>query len=686
LGWLNSGRFIRALAPIAGLALVAVVLYNATSVDRVPPSYHIKLSAPLQGSGLALTLTSIDVVFSEQVKRETAEAAFSISPDVAVSLHWQGLTLIVTPSAKLPLSTAFTVNMAAGVQDSAGNSQSKGQEITFTTVGRPIVTAVLPAASAVSVPVDSTIQITFDRLMDLQKALEGLTISPPTPYTATWKGASLSIVPDDPLVFGTTYSIMLGDPAIDTDGTPISPFTSTFTTVGVGLRATALIPAANVAGVSVQSPVAVVFDGPVDPSSIADAIHLTPPVSGSIQVVKLPDDRQATASASPSATQPAASPNDSGKNVLVFTPDGRLAPHTTYTVSMSPNVRRTDGGAAAGQTWSFTTGEPVASAQNQIVYLSDRGGVANVWLMNPDGSNQREITAELVPVSGFDVSGDGNTIAFGAGGVVKWMGISGDNVHLLTASGSFDYAPEFTPDGTALIVGRRDATGADLGYWRIPIVSGADPTQVVPDGAPALGSVTLQGDELTGLPGEPSWAPRAAFSADGKSMLVVRGLDDEAELVDVTGANPPVALHLTGNSRPIWDPQDGAFHVVANSGGPDWSSWRVSTDGSVVRDGAAAGDLSVAYNGPVAAVLQTPDGSFHVAISLSGSSAGPVPLTNDRTWSDGSPSFSPDGSLVVFGRYATQSPKVSGGIWVIGPDGNGLTKLAADGAYPRWLP
>jgi len=72
-------------------------------------------------------------------------------------------------------------------------------------------------------------------------------------------------------------------------------------------------------------------------------------------------------------------------------------------------------------------------------------------------------------------------------------------------------------------------------------------------------------------------------------------------------------------------------------------------------------DLAVAYDGPVAAVLQTLDGSFHVAISLSGSSAGPVPLTNDRTWSDGSPSFSPDGSLVVFGRYATLIAKERGG-------------------------
>jgi len=149
-------------------------------------------------------------------------------------------------------------------------------------------------------------------------------------------------------------------------------------------------------------------------------------------------------------------------------------------------------------------------------------------------------------VSGFDVSGDGNTIAYAAGGVVKRMAIDGDNVHVLTAAGAFDYAPEFTPDGTAIVVGRRDPTGADQGYWRIPIVSGVDPRQVSPDGAPGLGSVALHGDELTGSPGETSWAPRAAFSADGNAMLLVRGNDNAVELVDMTGVNPAAGAGAYG--------------------------------------------------------------------------------------------------------------------------------------------
>jgi murein tripeptide amidase MpaA len=65
---------------------------------------------------------------------------------------------------------------------------------------------------------------------------------------------------------------------------------------------------------------------------------------------------------------------------------------------MSSDVHRTDGEAASAESWSFTTGEPISNALNQIAHLSDRGAVANVWLMNPDGSNQREATAELVPV------------------------------------------------------------------------------------------------------------------------------------------------------------------------------------------------------------------------------------------------------------------------------------------------
>ena len=691
LGWLSSGRFIRALAPIAGLALVAVVLYNATAVDRVPPTYQVKLSSILPGTDLAQTLTSIDIVFSEQVRHSTAEAAFSISPHVAVSPHWQGLTLILTPAARLPLSTLFKVHIGPGIQDIAGNSQGKTQDLSFTTVGQPIVQSVVPAQKAALIAVDTTIQVTFDRQMDNEKTLAAVAIVPDAPFTATWNGPTLSIVPKNSLSFATTYTVKI-DGAVDTDGIELSPYETTFTTVGMGLRATGLIPAANVAGISVRSPIAVIMDGPIDPSSIADAIHLTPPVSGQTEVMTLPDDRQPSTPATASPSQLAASPVAVTNNVLVFTPDSPLAAHTTYTASMGSDIRRTDGEAATAESWTFTTGEPSTNALNQIVYLSDLGGVANVWLMNPDGSNQHQVTAELVPVSGFDVSGDGSAIAFAAGGVVKRTSIDGSNVHVLTAAGAFDYSPQFTPDGTAIVVGRRDAAGVDQGYWRIPVVSGADPKQVSPDGAPGLGSVALRGDELTGSSGVPSWAPRAAFSADGNTMLLVRGADNAVELVDMTGANPPQVLALTGNSRPIWDPQDNAFYVVASADqGATWSCYQVTTSGATTLIGPAAGDLTVSGGGSVAFAVRDADGSTHLVYAATGGSATSTVLTSDPAWGDGSPSFSPDGSLIVFGRFAPQSPSaaasvVSGGIWVVRTDGSGLTQLATNGAYPIWLP
>ena len=689
MSWLKSGRFLRILAPIAGLVLVAAVIYNATTVDRVPPSFQIKLSAPAPDGKLALTLTSIDVVFSEEVRHATAEAAFSVTPSVAGSYHWQGTTLIWTPSEKLPLSATFKIHLAAGVQDLVGNSQGNIGDLTFTTVGEPTVKSVSPDNQAQSVAVDTTIEITFERLMDTQKVLASLSIEPNVPYTSTWNGPVLTITPNHPLSFSTIYSVKIGDQAVDTDGTRLAPYTTTFKTVDMGLRVSALIPAPNVAGVSVRTPIAVFFDGPIDASSVSGAIHLTPPVSGTTKVVTPPDDREASvspsASASPSSAASSAASN--ANRVLVFTPDQPLAAHTTYTVSMSSSVRRTDGQATSEQSWTFTSGEPPANALNQIAFLSDRGGVANVWLMNPDGSNQRQVTAELVPVSGFDISGDGNTIAYGSGGVVKRMGIGGDNLQTLTAAGSFEYAPAFVPDGTALVVGRRDSRGADQGYWRIPLVSGADQRQIAPDGAPGLGSVALGDEGLTGAVGEPAWAPRAAFSADGTSMLIVLGFQNAVELVDMAGVRQPVKLSLAGNSRPVWDQIDDAFYVAATPDqGSSWSYWRVSVSGATIRIGPAAGDLTASVKGSMAFVVRSADGSTHLAFTASAANGTVGLLTNDPTWSEVSPSFSPDGSMIVFGRFSTTSPTASAGIWIIRPDGTELTNLAIDGAYPRWLP
>ena len=91
-------------------------------------------------------------------------------------------------------------------------------------------------------------------------------------------------------------------------------------------------------------------------------------------------------------------------------------------------------------------------------------------------------------------------------------------------------------------------------------------------------------------------------------------------------------------------------------------------------------------NGGVAYAVKNADGATHLVFAASAAFPPSGLITADPSWSEGSPSFSPDGSLIVFGRFGTHSPTASGGIWIIGPNGVGLTNLATDGAYPRWLP
>jgi hypothetical protein len=683
LRWLLSGRFLRLLSAVTALAVLAAILYNAMAIDRVPPTFTLSVSNS-GGSSLARTLTSIDVTFSEPVQTQTAQDAFSLtaaapgSPKIEGAFHWQGkMLLIFTPAAKLALSTKFRARVGPGVEDIVGNAQSSGQDLNFTTVGLPKVASVDPPANTQAVPIDASIQITFDRPMDTQKVISALSVKPDITYQVSWNGPVLTIAPTTAMAYGTTYTISIGESAVDQDGSGLLPFATTFETVGNGLRATSLIPSPNTDGISVNSQIAVVFDGPIDPSSIGGAITLNPAVSGSTEVVSLPGN----GSSSPAtATGPAA-----GGNLLVFTPDGTLAPDTTYSVTLSPTVKRTDGQADAGQSWRFITGPAGATALNRIAFISHRSGVDNVWLMNPDGSNQNEVTSELQPVVGYDISGDGTTIAYSAGGVVKTASIVGASVTTLTPNGDIEYAPTITPDGTAVIVGRRDSQGVDDGYWRYPLTSGSDTKQLTPDGAPSPNGVNVGADGLTGRPGQSAWASRAALTADGKTMLLVRGADDGVELVDTTGAAAPVRLSLQGNSSPVWDQASGVFYLSASSDqGVTWGCRQVALTGSISSCGPAGSDVANEGSG-LALVFAAADGSYHLSYESAPGGAS-VALTTDATYRDAGPSFSPNGSVIAFARVGSQTPFVSAGIWTINVDGTGLTILSTDGSSPDWVP
>jgi len=682
-----------------GSALVAVialglVLYNATLVDRRPPNVdRIALSLPAGDAHRGQTLTAIDIEFSEPVQSPSVESRFRLDPYVPGTFAWNGnrTAAIFTPSARLTPSTHFTVRLDAGFEDLAGNAASATPDpFVFDTVGPPTVMSTDPPDGASQVPVDRKLKITFDRLMDTGAVEAALRIDPDVAHQASWSGPVLTLSFPAPLQFGTSYTITVGEGAVDTDGSHLgSASSTTFTTVAAGLAPVTTVPAPNVAGASIRGPIGIVFDAPIDPASIADSLRITPSVAGSISVSSLPDD-------STPITAPISSPSAPIGRVLLFTPSGQLAPHTTYTVSLSATVRRLDdpGQVAAARTWAFTTGQATSSAQNQVAFLSARAGVRNLWLMNPDGSNPRQITSELVPLSGYDVSPDGGTIAYSAGGLVHVVRVDGSDARTVTTSGHWDYSPTFSPDARSVLVARRGTDGGDLGFWLVPLPGAPDnrERQVLPTGAPAVDSVGLDGDGLLPTSGTPPWFRRAAFGGD-TGVVMLTAADGHLWIVDTQPpASPPEEIELTAETMPVWDSTDLSFIVAGRrpaAAAAEPGIWRVRPTGLITRVADGTGPVASDGKGGLALLAGSgPGGSvdpLRMAFLAPGGTA-PLSLTSGAGPADRWPAFAPNGDLILFLRVSTSAPDRSEGIWVIQPDGRQLRQLSTDGSYPRWPP
>jgi hypothetical protein len=670
---------------LLAIVALAVVLYNATLVDRRPPTIaRVSLSATLNGDPMrALTLTAIDIQFSEPVRQSSVESRFRIDPYVPGTLTWDGTMAIFTPSTKLPDSTSFRVYVDAGFEDSAGNAATAGLDAwTFQTVGPPAVTQAQPADGASGVAVDGGVTLTFDRLMDTRTVEGAISMTPSAPLRAVWSGQSVLLMFDRPLAFGTEYRLTVGTGAAGTDGTRLAkPFTTRFTTVTAGLRVKSTIPADGVSGVSVRSPIAVIFDAPIDPASIANALRITPAVQGDVRVVPLPLDV---------ATFPVAQPSPAGDQVLLFQPSGPLAAHTTYTITLGSVVGRPDAPSqvAAGRTWTFTTGQPATSGQNQIAFMSLRAGNRDVWLMNPDGSNPRQLTTGLAPVSGFDVTADGSRVAWSAGGIVTAMRIDGSDARAVTGDDAYEYGPRFTPDGRSVLVARRGRDGGDRGYWLVPAVDGAPPAkQALTSGAPPLASYLLEGDGIDAALETPAWAPRAAFDPTGRHVAIATP-DGPLLVVDLgADARPAVtATGVTAVAAPTWAAGANAFLVTGRRFGDTADAvYSVALDGTATRGPSGTGSTAVAPDGLIAFLADGAGGRTHVAVGRPAGGPASRTLTTTADLADRWPTFSPDGRSVLFGRV-NRDGTTSAGIWVVDAVLGEPQAIAPDGAYPRWLP
>ncbi|KAB8141742.1 hypothetical protein F8S13_18550 [Chloroflexia bacterium SDU3-3] len=284
--------------------------------------------------------------------------------------------------------------------------------------------------------------------------------------------------------------------------------------------------------------------------------------------------------------------------------------------------------------------------QGRIAYVRtlDRGaGDYDLYTMDADGSNMRELTSFPGLETEPDWSPDGQMIAFVStqeskdpndctSGYVEFrcafqiyrINADGSGLMRLTAGERYERSPVWSPDGTQILYASREV-GANDGYLYLMQADGSN-----------AHPITSGADDYT----SPTWSP------DGKRIAFVRNNHDEMQ-VWVSDADG-------GNAQQITKGRDYSFNPV-------WSP-----------DGSKIAFLVVARRDKAAhIVLVHPDGTD------------PQVVPNAEVNTGYPPSWSPDGKRLIYVRFNPGRYDLS----VTDLDGSHIEELTHSDAFysaPSW--
>lgn len=196
----------------------------------------------------------------------------------------------------------------------------------------------------------------------------------------------------------------------------------------------------------------------------------------------------------------------------------------------------------------------------RILYASHASGNPDIWMMNADGSGQKQLTVDARTDYSPVASPDGRYIVFVSNrnaGVHLWrMNADGSNPVQLT-SGSGEDAPSFSPDGK----------------WVFYIASNA--------GKPVLWRVSVEGGEAQALTDQPT--QRAVVSPDGKYIsCLYRG---KVSIIPFAGGEPVKSFDTIPLVYPQivrWMADSRALAYLDVQGGVT-NIWSQPIDGSAPR-------------------------------------------------------------------------------------------------------
>jgi len=266
------------------------------------------------------------------------------------------------------------------------------------------------------------------------------------------------------------------------------------------------------------------------------------------------------------------------------------------------------------------------------------GGCCNISTMNPDGSDVTQLTHEASGTGAFDPfwSPDATAIAFD---VEKFGRMFHSQIWMMEANGSdehrllkdpwfVDFSPSYSPDGSMIVFIRCRPDFEACAVYRIS-ADGTGLTAITP-----LKVSTLDFDARYSPDGE-----TIAFDSSGRG-----GVQRAVYLMNADGSN---VRRLT------------QANLLASS--PEWSP-----DGS-----------RIVFSTHCCALRHTAE-IWAINVDKTGLSE----LTFPGSRHDFTPSYAPAGDKIAFER---DSPDFSHfAVWVMNPDGTGLTKIRGNSGEPQW--